>query len=225
MRGDVVGGLLNQEAKDYLLCLHNEVRSEVALGASLGDGGTLPVATDMRRLRWDTQLEDVAQDYANRCIWAHNGDRTNQYNTLNPTDLNDQPASRNIYAGENLAAAYDSRRTSMELVIRGFNGLRNEGPDWTFGTIQGTGRCSGEQCGHFTQLVWAETYKVGCAVNTCPAGSIFGSAPSTYLVCNYAVGGNFVGRAPYKTGSTPDDVCSEATAGQSRCLNGLTHSD
>lgn len=38
--------------------------------------------------------------------------------------------------------------------------------------------------GHFTQVVWKDSTKVGCATVKCPAGSVL-AYPSWYTVCNY----------------------------------------
>ncbi len=51
---------------------------------------------------------------------------------------------------------------------------------------------SGRVCGHYTQVVWRNTTKVGCAVYTC-AGLQYGAT----VVCNYGPGGNTSGRRPY----------------------------
>lgn len=47
-------------------------------------------------------------------------------------------------------------------------------------------------CGHYTQVVWAATTKVGCAKHRC--GGL--AYPST-IVCDYAPAGNVVGQRPY----------------------------
>ncbi|WP_303903212.1 CAP domain-containing protein [Thiohalomonas denitrificans] len=49
---------------------------------------------------------------------------------------------------------------------------------------------SGEQCGHYTQIVWEETEEVGCAKRICPD-------QSQLWVCRYHPPGNVVGRKPY----------------------------
>ncbi len=47
----------------------------------------------------------------------------------------------------------------------------------------------GKVCGHYTQIVWANTKKVGCAKITCNG--------STTWVCEYDPPGNWVGQKPY----------------------------
>ncbi len=48
--------------------------------------------------------------------------------------------------------------------------------------------CSGV-CGHYTQLVWSTTKRVGCAKIECDGMDIW--------VCNYDPPGNWVGQKPY----------------------------
>lgn len=52
-------------------------------------------------------------------------------------------------------------------------------------------RCdAGEQCGHYTQIVWADTAVVGCGLAPCNGlGEVW--------VCNYDPPGNWVGERPY----------------------------
>lgn len=48
----------------------------------------------------------------------------------------------------------------------------------------------GEQCGHYTQMVWRDTQQVGCAMTLCPdQGQIW--------VCSYNPTGNWIGQRPY----------------------------
>ncbi|NWI13198.1 GLIP1 protein, partial [Crypturellus soui] len=48
-----------------------------------------------------------------------------------------------------------------------------------------TNGCSG-QCGHYTQVVWATSYKVGCAVHFCDSAEYFpGLFNAAHFVCNY----------------------------------------
>ena len=47
-------------------------------------------------------------------------------------------------------------------------------------------------CGHFTQLVWATTARIGCGKSTGPDGN-------DYWVCNYDPPGNMQGDSPFAT--------------------------
>lgn len=52
-------------------------------------------------------------------------------------------------------------------------------------------RCQpGQQCGHYTQMVWKTTTEVGCAMKVC------GDKSQTW-VCSYNPPGNYVGERPY----------------------------
>ncbi len=59
-----------------------------------------------------------------------------------------------------------------------------------------TGACSGV-CGHYTQVVWRDSVRLGCGMANCTTGSPFGSGPWQLWVCNYDPPGNFQGKKPY----------------------------
>ena len=50
---------------------------------------------------------------------------------------------------------------------------------------------AGEMCGHYTQIVWRGTLRVGCAAAFCPRGG------GVVFVCSYDPPGNWVGQRPY----------------------------
>ncbi|XP_051143312.1 pathogenesis-related protein PR-1-like [Andrographis paniculata] len=55
-----------------------------------------------------------------------------------------------------------------------------------------TNRCAaGRQCGHYTQIVWKESRRVGCARVVCGGGK------GVFITCNYDPPGNYVGERPY----------------------------
>jgi uncharacterized protein YkwD len=49
---------------------------------------------------------------------------------------------------------------------------------------------AGKACGHYTQIVWKSSTKVGCAKRSC-------SDKSQVWVCRYSPPGNWVGEKPY----------------------------
>ncbi|KAM3694806.1 hypothetical protein ACB098_07G082700 [Castanea mollissima] len=50
--------------------------------------------------------------------------------------------------------------------------------------------CVGGVCGHYTQVVWRKSVRLGCAKVRCNNGG-------TFIGCNYDPPGNFVGQRPY----------------------------
>jgi pathogenesis-related protein 1 len=50
---------------------------------------------------------------------------------------------------------------------------------------------AGAVCGHYTQIVWRDTLKVGCGMAACS------NSHEQVWVCHYSPAGNFVGETPY----------------------------
>nr|XP_010914119.1 pathogenesis-related protein PR-1 [Elaeis guineensis] len=48
----------------------------------------------------------------------------------------------------------------------------------------------GRICGHYTQIVWKSTRRLGCARVVCDDGD-------TFMTCNYDPPGNYIGERPY----------------------------
>jgi len=89
--------------------------------------------------------------------------------------------------GENL---YANTGASTPAAVVG--GWVSEVSDYDYGSSS----CSG-MCGHYTQVVWAESLQLGCGVADCSTGSPFGGGQWQNWVCNYDPPGNWVGERPY----------------------------
>jgi len=205
---------LSEEDKQALLDLHNEMRSQVAAGALAGQPG----ASDMEHLLWDDGLAAVATDYASMCIWAHNSNR--EADLLVNASRSRIDLSNWTYrdVGENIFATTVASPT-IQTLLGGVDLWFDENGDYTFGTVQGTESCTpGEQCGHYTQIVWANTRFLGCGFSTC-SGLVGWPQGRTFLVCNYSPAGNFIGEAPYAPSGAPCSACSADRA--SACSDSL----
>eukprot|EP01083_Nonionella_stella_P102198 290555_1 len=216
---------LSTAEKQAILDIHNELRDRVAGGglASVGH----PAAKDMNYLIWEDGLQAVAQAYAESCPGlSHNGNRGIEY--LAKRDSGDTKwgpdtqylsnfcNSQNcIYTGENLAVSsgpYSIGSITSQIET----GWWDEYQYWTFGNHNAAGSCqSGKQCGHYTQLAWANTRYIGCGyTNGCDSG---GSA--SIFVCNYFPAGNFNSVPPYTSGTACSDCMSDRTECQSNYVS------
>lgn len=102
--------------------------------------------------------------------------------------------------GENIAMRGSSRVVTPFTAEEAVAGWAGEAQCWEFGAIGGSESCDAacvaaqgsSGCGHYTQLIWRDTRRVGCGYATCEDGYIY-----EIWVCNYDPPGNFVGQTPY----------------------------
>jgi pathogenesis-related protein 1 len=123
-------------------------------------------------LTWDPTIAATAAAYAAKCMFEHSGTKG---------------------LGENLAAYAPPKGQKANAPVDDWAG---EKADYDYASNSCT---SGKDCGHYTQLVWKSSQRLGCAVQTCSQNSPFGASfPDWDLwVCEYAPPGNFVGQRPY----------------------------
>ncbi len=128
-------------------------------------------ASPLVPLEWSSAIAEVAKEYAEHCVFEHSGD-----NRL----------------GENLYVESGRSSGPAEVV----EAWASEDEFYSYAT---NGCASGEQCGHYTQIVWSDTRRVGCGRAQCSAASSpFGNGqPWVNWVCNYDPPGNYVGQRPY----------------------------
>ncbi|XP_044065971.1 R3H domain containing-like isoform X2 [Siniperca chuatsi] len=146
-----------------------------------------PPAANMEYMLWDEGLAKSADSWASRCVWDHG------------------PTQAMKYMGQNLSIT-SGRYQSITDLVRSWYDERHH--------FSYPNRCSGSVCSHYTQMVWASTNKMGCAVRKCSNMYVFGSTwrEAMLLVCNYSIKGNWVGEAPYKSGK-PCSVCPSSYGG------------
>jgi hypothetical protein len=147
---------------------------------------------DTPDLIFDQQLADDAQAYAQLCPTGHN---------QHGVDL------QAIGQGENLHWAWTSAIHGPEVHYQdAINDWYEEIKDYKWPTDYGDFHTDGEVVGHFTQLVWQNTYKVGCGSFTrevdangkdvegqegCSNLVTGRGGRSNAIVCRYSNAGNF----------------------------------
>ncbi|MBN3290263.1 CRLD1 protein, partial [Polypterus senegalus] len=180
---------ITESDKQVILDLHNKLRGQV-----------YPPSSNMEFMVWDTELERTAEAWAETCLWEHG------------------PASLLPSIGQNLGAHWGRYRPPTFHVQAWYDEVR----DYTFPYPQECNpycpfRCSGPVCTHYTQVVWATSSRIGCAINLCYNMNIWGQIwpKAVYLVCNYSPKGNWWGHAPYKHGR-PCSACPPSYGGGCR---------
>ncbi|KAM4737447.1 peptidase inhibitor 16 [Anableps anableps] len=152
-------------------------------------GQVSPSASAMLPLKWDPNLKVLAEGYAAKCIWNHNPE-------LDET-------------GENL------------FVSSGPLDLRVALEKWFLERLdfdyQNNSCDEDKMCGHYTQMVWADTHRVGCAFHLCNTMEGLDWDTVSFLVCNYYPAGNYDDQRPYVEG----DWCSSCPENLQKCENNL----
>uniref|UniRef100_A0A667XIS9 Cysteine-rich venom protein-like n=1 Tax=Myripristis murdjan TaxID=586833 RepID=A0A667XIS9_9TELE len=129
-----------------------------------------PTAADMLIMNWSDEIAATAQAWVDKCILSHG------------------PVSTRMlegYAmGENLFFA-----SAPHMWTDVINAWHSEVENYQYPN----GSTNGKAIGHYTQVVWYSSYKVGCGAKLCP-GNIY------FYGCHYYRAGNFRTVAPYKAG-------------------------
>ncbi|PWN52860.1 PR-1-like protein, partial [Violaceomyces palustris] len=118
-------------------------------------------------LSWDATIAATAQTQADSCVYGH---------------------PSNLKTGQNIFAGTGTSWTSKDASDSWYNEVTSydfSNPGFSSST------------GHFTQMVWKGTTKLGCAISTSCTGSQLGfggiGSKSSYIVCNYMSPGNVQG--------------------------------
>ncbi|CAJ1961436.1 unnamed protein product [Sphenostylis stenocarpa] len=105
------------------------------------------------------------------------------------------------------AQNYANQRKDCQLIHSGGGGKYGENIAMSTGDMSGTeavklwvdekpyydyasNTCVGGECLHYTQVVWRNSVRLGCAKVRCDNGG-------TFITCNYSPPGNYIGERPY----------------------------
>ncbi|XP_076759286.1 venom allergen 5-like [Xylocopa sonorina] len=169
-------GFTNAE-KNEIVRIHNSLRGYVAAGKETrGNPGPQPRAYNMKTMVWDDALANVAQRWANQCHFGHDSCRNDA----------------RFYVGQNAALTGTTgtvKTSPADIAQMWYDEVskmnKNQVQKFVFS----------ENVGHYTQLVWANSDRLGC-------GKIVYKPNNWtyyYVVCNYGPGGNIIGEPIYMT--------------------------
>ncbi|RWS13422.1 GTx-VA1-like protein [Dinothrombium tinctorium] len=175
---------LSLKDRKTILVEHNKYRNKIALAHDTYD---LPPASNMMKLEWDKELAAIAQSHASQCVFEH--------------DCNLCREVDNFMVGQNLfskksaelkvAPAWDEAigifYDEIKLITR--NLIESYVPDDGVNLY-----------GHFTQLAWAETWKIGCGYTAFRIDEPIYKTEELYT-CNYGPAGNIIFGRVYKNGT------------------------
>ncbi|CAI9616604.1 unnamed protein product [Staurois parvus] len=140
----------------------------------------------MRRMGWSEDLRSQAQTVASQCRYTLPDDRQ---------------------VGWNVQSFPVGTVSLLDVIHLWFR----QGEDYDFETAQCT---PNHTCRHYTQMVWATSWELGCAISRCSSEQ----GDTDMMVCAYSPGGNWDIRGqiikPYQSGSW----CSFCTATWSGCF-------
>jgi hypothetical protein len=158
---------LTQDLIDAFVASHNQARS-----------GPLnpPPSPALPPVTWDGILADAVYNYAIRCqgtmgLLSHNANRSADYQALGGDG----------YVGENIYGSSGNATPAGAMAL-----WMAEAADYDY--------ASGDigSAGHYTQVVWRASVRIGCAIVDCPALTYHNT-----VICDYAPGGNISGQRPY----------------------------
>jgi len=196
-----------------ILQLHNKWRSLVAKGEEdRGSPGPQPPASNMRMMEWDDELAAIALRYAHQCQGGHDKMRN-----VKRFQVGQNVGMVNAKSTWIDPAETEFGKLDWDGVIRR---LHEEVELFSKHHAKGLDRSLPESyrtaVGHYTQLIWAKTYLVGCAAVRWYQDSAKTRTDVIY-VCNYGPSGNWEGAPLYEIGV----ACSACPEDFQECQDGL----
>ena len=137
----------------------------------------------LKPLKWSDKLADYSQEWAdhlgrgNSCQMYHRSGSP-------PFGENLYISTATVWTRDNKEVRREKNRVTIKNVVKAWA----DEEQWY--NYKSNSCQPGQQCGHYTQIVWRDTTEVGCAVKFC-------GDQSQNWVCSYNPPGNFTGQRPY----------------------------
>ncbi|RWR99219.1 vespid v5 venom allergen-like protein, partial [Dinothrombium tinctorium] len=169
---------------ELIISLHNELRNKIANGEQSKHG--FPSAANMMEMEWDDELSSIAQWHASQCRFKHESyaeRRSMKFKLvgqnlflLRKSRFDLQPKWSKI-----INLWYEELQIAPNSVVHNFN-------------------LHGLNIGHFTQMAWASSRKIGCGFAAFRIVDPKFKVAHLYT-CNYAPSGNRKGNSMYLEGA------------------------
>lgn len=148
--------------------------------------------TDVNALTWDYDMARKASEHANTCSF------------------------RTKIADKNLGGLYAAQTAKTNAVRDMVRGWKESGEaDYNLRT----GTCADGQCGHYKQMIWSTTTKIGCGKATCPSDTVFKTRDGIFLACYYSPARLYTDKKPVHFGGVKCSKCNLYPG--TRCDDGL----
>jgi len=198
------------EEKTAVVNRHNDFRSK------RNESHQPCAASDMEAMVWDDAIAEEAQAWADGCIGDHAEGAGSQF-------------------GENIYVSMPKTDYDAKELASGVDDWYSEMKDsvWGIDDRKGTSK-PGATCGHYWQVIWARSNKVGCGVASCKSSLMVSGVdqgPGLLLVCRYQSPASLkdagdTNSLPYifgkPCGACPNDCTNGlCTAKPTRCLDKL----
>ncbi|KAI7686548.1 CRISP/Allergen/PR-1 [Sarcoptes scabiei] len=179
---------ISKRDRKLILDAHNYYRNLIASGKESKLG--FPSAANMLTLQWDESLAYVAQKHADQCRFEHDC-------------YSCRRTGKHSVVGQNLYQ-YRTSKSSMKpqwkkIVKEWYEEIEIAPPQ-----VAVSFQLFELNIGHFTQIAWATTNRIGCGFTSYQNNDHSGNNAVFRTVqlytCNYAPGGNFLGEKMYEHG-------------------------
>ncbi|KAK5965634.1 Ancylostoma secreted protein 1 [Trichostrongylus colubriformis] len=179
---------MTDAVRQKFLDTHNYLRSRVARGLEPDAlGGNAPKASKMLKMVYDCSVEASAIRHSQKCVYEHS------------TPENRVGLGENLYMTSMLNA--DKIASAAESSQLWWDELKEYGVGQENNLTEALWNRPNMAIGHYTQMAWDRTYKLGCSIQHCSS--------FTYAVCQYGPAGNYMNQLIYTLGEpcTSDAGC------------------
>ena len=181
-------GIMSVDDKKIILMSHNKLRNQIAIGTN-PIGPRLPYAQNMVQMYYSDSIGAKAQAWANKCTFKH----SKQNERKQPQFKTGENIYQSTWFGGKPEKNWQKVIESWYSEINNFAGksVVSFSPN-------------GPTTGHFTQVIWANSYFVGCGYAS--YSNMVGTVTHLH-VCQYGPIGNIMGFPIYKASTDKGCRC------------------